>query len=178
MGYIRQLVTPQWGKGQLHSDGGMTKGHVADMNRKVADDMVESAIRLPRRLHGRLKRAGGERGMGKEIRRRLQASFDAEIAPANPKTIYLLDAISSCAEKIADDYGDWWSAFAFEVLKGCMNMLWTRFQPTGEPVPNPKPDSLAATIFGPKPKPEELSRLYVHSWISSDAKRADEEKRG
>ncbi len=148
------------------------------MKRKIADEMVQSAIRLPRKLRERLKRAGGERGMGEEIRRRLQASFDAEIAPANTKTIYLLGAISSCAQKIADDYGIWSEdPFAFEILKGCVNMLWTRFQPTGEPVPNPKPGSLAATLFGPKPKPEELSRLYVHGWISSDAKRGDEGKR-
>ena len=140
--------------------------------------MIQSAIRLPRMLHERLKKAGGQRGMGEEVRRRLEASFDAENTARLPKTIYLLSAISSCADKIASDYGNWSEdAFAFEVLKGCVNMLWTHFQPKGEPVPKPKPGSLAATLFGSKePKPEEVSRLYVHSWISVGAKRAEKEK--
>ena len=56
------------------------------MKAKSADDMVQSAIRLPRSLHERLKKAGGERGMGEEIRRRLEASFEAEKPRADPKT--------------------------------------------------------------------------------------------
>src|SRR5690242_19884682 len=116
---------------------------------KTADDMVQSAIRLPQSLHQRLKKAGGDRGMGEEIRRRLEASFDAEKTPANPKMIYLLDAISSCAEEITNDFGSWSEdPFAFEVLKGCVNLLLMRFQPKGKPVANLKPDSMAAWLFG------------------------------
>ena len=63
--------------------------------------MVQTAVRLPQSLRDRLSKAGGERGMGEEIRRRLEASFEAEKAPADPKTRELLDAISSCAEEIA-----------------------------------------------------------------------------
>lgn len=145
------------------------------MKTKTADEMTQSAIRLPRSLHERLKKAGGERGMGEEIRRRLEASFEAEEAPANPKMVYVLDAITSCAEEIANDYGSWSEdPFAFEVLKGCVNLLLTRFQPKGEPVPNAKPGSSAAFVFGAEPKPEELSRTYVHSWINFGMK-SDEE---
>jgi hypothetical protein len=149
------------------------------MKRKSGADMVQSAIRLPRMLHERLKKAGGQRGMGEEVRRRLEASFDAENTATHPKTIYLLSAISSCADKIASDYGNWSEdAFAFEVLKECVNILLMHFKPTGEPVPKPKPGSLVATLFGSaQPRPDEVSRLYVHSWRSSDAKREDEEKR-
>ena len=71
------------------------------MKTKPADDMVQSAIRLPRSLHERLKKAGGDRGMGEEIRRRLEASFEAERSPADPKTRELLDAVASCAEEIS-----------------------------------------------------------------------------
>jgi hypothetical protein len=132
--------------------------------------MIQSAIRLPRVLHERLKKAGGQRGMGEEIRRRLEASLDAEAVSTNPDTVYLLNAISSCADKIAHDYGNWSEdAFAFEVLKGCVDTLWTRFRPAGDPLPKPRPGSFTASLFGTaKPKPEELSRLYVHSWMSSE----------
>ena len=88
--------------------------------------------------------------MGEEIRRRLEASFEAEKAAANPKTLELLEAISSFAEETARDYGSWSEdAFAFEVLKACVNMLWTHYQPKGEPVPKPTPNSSADMVFGP-----------------------------
>lgn len=148
------------------------------MTTKTADDMVQSAIRLPRSLHQRLKKTGGERGMGEEIRRRLEASFDAEKARTDPKMIYLLDAITSCAAEIANDYGSWSDdPFAFEVLKGCVDLLLTRFQPKGNPVPKPRAGSSAAFLFGSEPKAAELSRTYVHTWISFGMKGEDKEDR-
>ena len=143
------------------------------MKRKTADEMIQSAIRLPRNLHERLKKAGGERGMGEEIRRRLEASFDAEKAPANPKTRELLDAISSFAEETARDYGNWSEdAFAFEVLKACVNMLLAHYQPKGKPVPNPKPDGLAGMLFAPDHSLKVISGLLVSAWIKDQPKRA------
>lgn len=153
---------------------------VIDMKSKTTNEMTQSAIWLPRSLHERLRKAGGERGLGKEIRRRLDASFEAEKAPADAKTRELLDAISYCAERTAADYRSWWDdAFSFEILKACVNMLLTRDQPKGEAVPKPNPNGMHDIIFGPEylPKPEELSRLYVSTWIKDNAKRADEEKR-
>jgi hypothetical protein len=118
--------------------------------------------------------------MGEEIRRRLEASFDAEAkAPSDPKTRELLEAISFCAEQIARDCHSWSEdAFAFEVLKRCVNMLLKHFQPKGEPVPNLKPDSLFVIdpLFSPT-QPEELSRSYVRLWMMLGPMRADREKR-
>lgn len=149
------------------------------MKSKPTDDMVQSAIRLPRSLHQRLKKEGGERGMGEEIRRRLETSFEAESPPADPSTQELLDAISSCAEGIAVDYGSWAEdPFAFAVLRVCVSMLLTHFQPEGEPVPKPKPDGMADLIFGRdhSPTPEEASRAYMPR-IKSRAQRGDKETR-
>jgi hypothetical protein len=118
--------------------------------------------------------------MGEEIRRRLEASFDAEKAPADAKTRELLDAITHCAERTASDYARWSDdAFSFEVLKACLDMLLTYYRAKGEPVPKPNPGGMHDIIFGREysPKPEELSRLYVSGWISDQAKRVDEEKR-
>lgn len=142
--------------------------------------MTQSAVRLPRSLHERLKKAGGERGMGEEIRRRLEASFDAEKAPADPNTRELLAAISSFAEETTSYYGGWSeNAFAFEVLKACVNMLLTHYQPEGEPVPKPNPDSSANMLFAPEHSLKIISGLLVRAWINDRAKRAfaDEEKR-
>jgi len=150
------------------------------MNRKTADEMTQSAVRLPQSLHERLKKAGGERGMGEEIRRRLEASFDAEKTPANPKTRELLDAIFFSAEEMARDYGDWSEdAFAFEVFKACVNLLLTHYQPKGEPVPKPKPDGSGELLYGPNPSAEDISRFLVGTWIRDRPKRAfaDKEQR-
>jgi hypothetical protein len=143
------------------------------MTKEKTADMLQSAVRLPKSLHDRLKKAGGERGMGEEIRRRLEASFEAEKAPADPTTRELLDAISAMAEEIADFYGRWSDdAFAFEVLKDCVNMLWAYYQPKGEPRANPNPDSAADILFSPEPSPKEVSQAIVYGWQSDRAKRA------
>jgi hypothetical protein len=69
------------------------------MKHENSEKMVQSAVRLPQGLHDRLKKAGGERGMGEEIRRRLEASFDAEKVPADQRTAELLDAISAVSDE-------------------------------------------------------------------------------
>ena len=146
------------------------------MKRKTADEMIQSAIWMPRSLHERLGKAGGDRGLGKEIRRRLEASFEAEKAPADAKTQELLDAISYCADETARDYGGWSAdGFAFVVFKGCVDLLLKREQPKGQPVPTLQSEHMVDIIFGPdySPKPEEVSRLYVSVWT----KRVEEEKR-
>jgi hypothetical protein len=149
------------------------------MKRKNDDEMVQTAVRLPQSLRDRLSKAGGERGLGEEVRVRLEASFEADKAPADPRTRELLDAISSCVERIAVDYGSWAEdPFAFAVLRVCVSMLLTHFQPEGEPVPKPKPDGMADLIFGRdySPTPEEASRAYMPR-IKSGVPRGDKETR-
>ena len=135
--------------------------------------MVQSAIRLPQILHVLLKRAGGERGMGEEIRRRLEASFAAEKLSANPKTHELVDAIASCARETTRYYGSWSEdAFAFGVLKACINMLLTHYQPEGDAAPKPNPSKMADLLFAPGHSVADISRLLVNDWISNREKRA------
>jgi hypothetical protein len=150
------------------------------MKRKHDDEMVQTAVRLPQSLRDRLSKAGGDRGLGEEIRARLEASFEAEKVPLDWKMREIFEAIASCAAEAARDYGSWSEdAFAFEVLRGCVNMLLTQYQPRGEVVPHPDPGGMADIIFGKEyaPKPEELSRIYVGYWISKKAERGDKEKR-
>jgi hypothetical protein len=167
------------------------------MKRKTGDDMIQSAVRLPRSLHERLKKAGGERGMGEEIRRRLEASFDAERAPSDPKTRELLEAISFLARQATDYYGSWsGDAFAFQVLKAGVDMLLKHYQPKGDPaLAKPNPTVSGKIIFGPTGplgptgptptgaatgptgpaenenlSPEEISRTVVGMWLINQPK--------
>jgi hypothetical protein len=144
------------------------------MNReKSKDDMIQSAVRLPRSLHERLKKAGGERGMGEEIRRRLEASYDAEEeAPRDPQTRELLEAASFLAKQTTSYYGSWSEdAFAFKVLKGCMDRLLEHYQPEGDPsLAKPNPTALGKMIFGSETEnrsSEEIIRTLVRFWFVS-----------
>ena len=123
------------------------------MRPKPADDMVQSAIRLPRTLHERLKKAGGDRGMGEEVRRRLEASFAAERSPTDAKTRELLDAIAFCAEEMSRDFGPWSEEpYAFAVLKetirhpddALLSRRVSRFQSSTR-------QQVLAFLFGPRP---------------------------
>jgi hypothetical protein len=147
---------------------------MTDMKReKDADGMTQSAVRLPRELHERLKRAGGERGMGEEIRRRLEASFEAERVPRNPKTRELLDAICFAAEELGYFYADSdWSEvpFAFEVLKGCIDLLLAERRPKGEAVVPP------TELFQGFSTPKDVSQMILYGW-KAKKRAADEEKR-
>ena len=61
-------------------------------------NMIQTALWLPRDMHELLKQAGGERGLGDEIRRRLQLTFVfAEQRPSDPFTDLLLDLIKQIA---------------------------------------------------------------------------------
>ena len=57
-------------------------------------NMIQTALWLPRDMHEQLKKAGGERGLGDEIRRRLQITFDAENPRRDPTTRELLEEIN------------------------------------------------------------------------------------
>jgi hypothetical protein len=128
------------------------------MKRKIKDGTPPFAVRLPQDLQERLRRAGGERGMGEEIRRRLEASFDAEKTPKNPKTKALLDAIAFVADETDDNYGPWSeNAFAFDVLKACVDLLLVLDRPKGEAIA--PADTIASLIYGDDPK--EISRILV-----------------
>jgi hypothetical protein len=162
------------------------------MARKKDGGMRQSALRLPPDLHQRLRRAGGEGGMGEEIRRRLEASFEAEKAPKNPKTKELLDAFSFIVKETERYYGDWTDPWTFEVLKVSVEMLFTAIRPEGEAVPKPDPNphppdprasGFVSVFYDPDSSPKEPARyivgelLHRERIISRGAKREDEGKR-
>ena len=81
--------------------------------------------------------------MGEEIRRRLEASFDAEAeAPSDPKTRELLAQIKEIANfSLSSWYED---RFAFSVFRSAINTLLSRREPSGEVNPETI-DKLRAT---------------------------------
>jgi hypothetical protein len=140
---------------------------------RAHEDMIQSAVRLPQGLHERLKKAGGERGMGEEIRQRLEASFAAEAeAPSDQKTRELLEAVSFCAEQVTIHFGSWFEdPFAFQVFKGSVDRLLRKYQPQGDPSQaTPKLTETGKQTFGRNDEikdrsPEELGQTMAQFWF-------------
>ena len=125
----------------------------------VRDDMIQSAVRLPTSLHDRLKKAGGERGMGEEIRRRLEASFDAEAeAPSDPKIGELLDQIKRIALSKPLDVSWHADRDAFEVFKAAISGVLSSYQPSDKAS---GPTGRLQTMYGPDAKAETVGRILA-----------------
>ncbi len=145
------------------------------MKRKKDDELVQTAVRLPQSLRDRLCDAGGERGLGEEIRRRLEASFAPEKDGVSPKARELLDAMASFAWQIAMYYGDPASdPFAADLLKACADLLMTCDRPSGEAIPHPT--EAGDMVFSPDHTIEAVSRVLVSGRMNERAKRGLGEK--
>jgi hypothetical protein len=133
---------------------------------------VQFTVLLPFDMHKRLQTIAGERGLGEEIRRRLEASFEAEKTLGDPETRELLDAISNFASQTTMYYGEWSKdPFAFKVLKTSVDMLLSYYEPKGDPVPNPNIENLADDLFGPNHLAEDVSQTFLRIWKQDRAKR-------
>jgi len=129
------------------------------MKRKKADEMVQTAVRLPQSLRDRLSNAGGERGLGEEIRRRLEASFDAEAeASVDPKTSELLDEIKRIALNMPLD--EPWHADrdAYEVFEAAIKAVLSKYQPSNKA---PASTSRLHAMYGPDAKAETVGRILA-----------------
>ncbi|MBI2805873.1 MAG: hypothetical protein HYX68_12910 [Planctomycetes bacterium] len=123
-------------------------------------DMHQTALRLPRELHRKLGKIGGERGMGEEIRRRLEASFEREADAAHdPKLTELQALITDMAGLIQlDSDGPWHSdPFAFEAFRAAILHLLDVAKPEGEV----KAPTGAGRALGLN-DPVALGRAYAH----------------
>ena len=141
------------------------------MKRKI-DDGIQSAVRLPRDLHERLKQAGGERGLGEEIRKRLEKSFETEKTPkrpADPQIQILLLAVGFIVTKLRTYFGDLWEdRFSFDVFKSALDLWLLANQPEGEPVMKPNPNRASSgAFFTPDASPESVARgiLVNLTWL-------------
>jgi len=127
-------------------------------------NMIQTALWLPRSMHQELKEAGGERGLGDEIRRRLVASFGVEKRPRDPFTDHLLDLVERLAVNLSLDEEWWASRFAFDVFKAAINeLLWQLASTLGVEEPQRGTTSKLQTRYGPDEKPETIGRILARA---------------
>ena len=120
-------------------------------------NMIQTALWLPREVHGKLKEAGGERGLGEEIRRRLQSALDAAETPSDEVT----DEMLAQLKDITRDLKDAWHTdpFVFNVFKAAINTLLYRHVPSGDADPDTR--SRLQTLYGDE-SPETIGRIIAH----------------
>lgn len=104
---------------------------------RETQNMIQTALWLPRDMHELLKQAGGERGLGDEIRRRLQLTFDTgQRQRRDERTNLLLNLI----EHLDISLDEPWSGnrFTCDVFKAAISELLdllANIHPSSEPQP-------------------------------------------
>jgi hypothetical protein len=126
-------------------------------------NMIQTAVWLPRDMHERLKNEGASReGLGEEIRRRIQMSFDAEDAARDEITRELLDEIRQVAIASSTE-GRWYTnCFTFNVFKAAADALISRLEPKNAPGMTARLQKL----YGTDAKAETVGRILAGVFLS------------
>jgi hypothetical protein len=134
-------------------------------------NMIQTALWLPREMHEQLKEAGGERGLGEEIRRRLQVSFGVEQQPRDGRTGPLLDLIKRLALNLSHDEPWWRTHFSFDVFKAAINELLSDLTSAMPEWIEPQPGTMTKlqTRYGPDASPEIIGRTLARAVLTENA---------
>jgi hypothetical protein len=119
-----------------------------------------------------LKAAAGDRPIGEEMRRRLEASFAEGSKATDPKTQALLAAVAEVAASLNAFYKPWHeSAYSLAVLKSAVATLLTVMGPKGEPKLELDPNiHLLDAVVDTSDPPETVGRLLAMSQLTGFAK--------
>jgi hypothetical protein len=136
-------------------------------------NMIQTALWLPRDMHEKLKEAGGERGLGEEIRRRLQVTFNAEQRPSDPVTDLLADLLRRVALDLTDGRPWYENRWTCDVIKEALDELVSslclaRHQSVG--APEPAIMSKLQAKYGPDVKPETIGPMLARDALVENAK--------
>jgi len=126
-------------------------------------NMVQTALWLPREMHEALKKAGGERGLGEEIRRKLQMAFEADDAttvPGDQTTEELLDQICNIARALSRDEPWYADSFKIDVLNSAVGTLLLSRRSSGSDKPEIR--ARLKEEYGEE-KPDAIGRLLAHA---------------
>jgi hypothetical protein len=115
--------------------------------------MIQTAVWLPRDMHEKLKKGGGERGLGEEIRRQIQYALDAAKTPSDQITDEVVGQIKDVTRDLSDWHAD---PFVFRVLRGAIEVVLSNHEPKGEGKPEAK--SRLQAMYGEQ-TPEAIGRI-------------------
>ena len=136
-------------------------------------NMVQTAIWLPREMHEQLKRVGGERGLGEEVRHRLQTTFDAEQWPSDPITDLLADLMKQVALDLTNGRTRNEHRWTCDVFKVAINELVSSSMFSPAPITGVAEPATVAKLqakYGPDVKPETIGRQLARDALIENAK--------
>jgi hypothetical protein len=122
---------------------------------------TQTSLRLPTGLRDQLAKAAeaNGRGLGEEIRARLEHSFHRAAPRMDEPTRELLTAIEQMAELLAEHYPAWHEdAFSSQAFATAINKFLRSYRPEGEPEPKPK---TADRLFDEEATVDGVSALLV-----------------
>jgi hypothetical protein len=120
-------------------------------------------------MHEQLKKAGGERGLGDEIRRRLQVSFGVEQRRSDELTELLLDLIKQSVAKILLVASWWADRSAVELLKLVINNLISQLT-TNQLGSEPETMTKLQATYGPDATLETIGQKIASTVLVENAK--------
>jgi hypothetical protein len=126
---------------------------------------TQTSLRLPASLRDQLAKSAEAlgRGLGEEIRWRLESSFGRQ-RRVDEKTEDLIMAIEDMAQELARYYPAWHEdAFSFQAFVAAIGKFLRYDRPSGEPEPKPKTKD---RLFDEKATVDGVSALLVRSAIS------------
>jgi hypothetical protein len=122
-------------------------------------NMMQTAVWLPRDVHERLKKSGGDRGMGDEIRRLLQASLEAA-EPIDAITDQVIDQIKDIARDLSRDKPLWADPFTFDVFQAAVNTIISIHEPNRIVEAKPEMKAHLQATWGDK-DPKRIGRIIA-----------------
>jgi hypothetical protein len=125
-------------------------------------NMIQTALWLPRDMHEVLKNAGGERGLGEEIRRRLDFALSAAQTRGDHATDELLDQIKDIARDLSRDEPWYANRFVFDVFKSAIDALLLSHRPNSEAKSETRTHLQA--VYGDE-NPETIGRIIARAAI-------------
>lgn len=121
-------------------------------------NMVQTALWLPRDMHEQLRKAGGERGMGEEIRRLLEDSLKLVELPPDEITGQLLDQLREIARDLSIDQPLWIDPLTYDAFKAAVDALLSTHKPSGQARPETRANFQAR--YGDE-DPERVGRIMA-----------------
>jgi hypothetical protein len=130
---------------------------------RETENMIQTALWLPRDVHEQLRKESGKRGMGEKIRGLIAEAMDAADAARSPDEITndLLDQIKEIARDLSLGAPLWANRYAFEAFKAAINALLEGHQTPidANPEASEAKDKLKA-IYGDE-RPEVIGRILA-----------------
>jgi hypothetical protein len=127
-------------------------------SRRQTSNMMQTALWLPREMHERLKKAGGRRGMGEEIRRLIESALEGVQTPPDEITGELLEQLSDIARDLSRDKPLWTDPLTYAAFKRAIDDLVSTHKPTGEASPETRAKFQAT--YGDE-DPERVGRIMA-----------------